>query len=41
MLSSDKFTKIFFLIDEFFKNFNEVVSIFRELPHVLSYSITR
>jgi len=38
MLLRDKFTKIFFLIDEFCKNFNEVVSIFRGLPHVLSYS---
>jgi len=41
MLSSDKFTKIFFVIDEFCKNFNEVLSIFRELPHVSLYSITR
>jgi len=41
MLLRDKFTKIFFLIDEFCMNFNEVVSIFRELPHILSYSITK
>ena len=40
MLSSDKFTKIFFLIDEFCKNFNEVVSIFSKLPHILLYSRT-
>lgn len=37
MLSSDKFTKIFFVIDEFCKNFNEVLSIFRELPHVFVF----